>query len=93
MQRIGGCLGSPNLFCGAQAINALMKNSQSRNELLSALFDYGKDLGQSVTLTWLQTHLRQKLVSVITTGWWVTKFIGQVALSPAGYVAFETVPI
>jgi hypothetical protein len=92
VQRIGACLGSPNPFCGPQAINALMTNAQSRNALLSALFNYGKDLGKSVTLTWLQTHLRQKLVSVITTGWWVAKFIGQVTLSPAGYVAFETAP-
>jgi hypothetical protein len=92
LQRIGACLGSPNPFCAPQAINSLMTNSQSRNELLGDLSDYVKDLGQSVTLAWLETHLRENLVKVITTGWWVAKFIGQVALSPAGYVTFETVP-
>jgi Tol biopolymer transport system component len=95
MQSLGACLGSPNLSCAAHAINALMTNSQSRTELLSALSDYGKDLGQSGLQTWLQSHLRQelgRLFSRLTTGLWVTQFLGQLA-SPAGAVEFETVPI
>jgi hypothetical protein len=92
MQRIGACLGSSNPFCAPQAINALMTNTQSRNELVGDLLDYATALGKSVTVTWLEAHLRQHLVKVFTSGWWTAKFIGQVLISPTGYVAFETVP-
>jgi hypothetical protein len=102
LQKIGACLGSHNPLCAPQAINALMTNSQSLNELVSSLVGYLKALGESVAQTalekhlhdkkWLAKYLGEKIVKVITTGWWVTKFTGQVLISPAGYVAFETVP-
>jgi hypothetical protein len=92
LQKIGACLGSPNPLCAPRAITALMANSHSRNELLNDLRDYFEDLGHSVTLTWLETQLPKHLLQVITTGLWVAKFIGQVTLSPVGYVAFETAP-
>jgi hypothetical protein len=93
LQRIAACFGTANPFCAPQAINALMTNAQSRNALLGAILDYAVDVNKSMTLDWLKTHLRKYLLKVVTTGSWVAKFIGQVALSPAGYVAFETVPI
>jgi hypothetical protein len=92
LQRTGECIGSRNLLCAARAINALMTDRMQRNALLSALHDYALALGKSIDLTYLDHHLRQKLLAVITTGLWVVKFIGQVVLSPVGFVAFDTVP-
>jgi hypothetical protein len=36
--------------------------------------------------------LGKYLTKIITTAWWDVKLIGQVALSPAGYVSFQTAP-
>ena len=37
-------------------------------------------------------HPSEKLFMVLTSGWWVVQFTGQAALSPTGYLAFDTVP-
>lgn len=89
VQRIGTCIG--NSFCTLEAITALMTNRQSRNELLKDISVYAEEVGQSRTVAWLEKHLPKYLIQVLTTGLWVAKFIGQIASSPAGYVAFDTV--
>jgi hypothetical protein len=92
LQQLGACLRNPNLLCAPRAITALMTNGRSMNELIKDLRDYFAALGKSVTTTWLEQQLPKHLLKILTTGLWIVKFSGQVTLSPAGYVAFETVP-
>jgi len=89
--RLATCFGRANPVCAIVAINDFMNSAQSRNAFVQAVWDYARSVGTSLTLKYLQDHLRQKLVSVVTSGWWVTKFTGQVIRSSSGYVAFETV--
>lgn len=98
IKSIGACLGNLKPSCGIQAVNALMKDKGSKGELLSALSDYVKELGQGLsqkfTDKWLEKqHLGEKLLSIFTTIGWLANFTGQEATSPSGFVAFETAPI
>ena len=100
MRQVGACLGTGNLFCAVQAVRVLTANAKATDALLSAIRDYEVALGSSIapdllkklSPKWLAKHLSEELFKVLTTGSWVLQFGGQVAFSPAGYVAFDTVP-
>lgn len=90
LTQIGACLGKS---CAGSAFQAFLNDSQGKAQFVNQLESYARAVGQDKGVQWISDHLRQELVSIITTGWWVLRFSIQSAYYPTGYVEFDTTPV